>query len=250
MHQASVGVHCPECFKGNKQKVYTSASLPQSRGLVTTTIIAVNVLVFIAQVVFFDARATSAGASARELSTWGQAIDLGGEWWRIISGGFGHFGIIHLGMNMYSLYILGPLLERTMGPVRYSLAYSAALVGGSFGALVLEPNSWTMGASGAIFGLLGLLVIMLRSRGIGLNQSGLGQVLLLNLFITFSGYVSVGGHVGGFIVGIVLGIMYWGANPGDGALFGKNRTTADIITAVLLVALFVGGLLAATRWAG
>lgn len=245
MTQASVGVHCPECVKGNTQKVYTRATLPGSRGLVTTTLIGLNLAAFVAQIVFFDGTITDDGRTARELAVWAPAIS-NGEWWRVITGGFLHFGVIHLAMNMYSLYHLGPVLERRMGPVRFSLAYAASLVGGSFGALVESPNALTMGASGAIFGLLGLLVMMFRDRGIGLNQSGLGQILLLNAFISFSGFVSLGGHAGGFIVGILLGIMYWGANPGDKPLFDNDRRKADIVTAVAIVALFVACVLLAS----
>ena len=238
MTQASVGVHCPECVKGNKQKVYTRTSLPGSRGTVTYAIMGLNVAAFLLQIVLFDGTITDDGRSARELAIWGPAI-ANGEWYRIITSGFLHFGIIHLAMNMYSLYHLGPVLERSMGPVRFSLAYAAALVGGAVGALVESPNALTMGASGAIFGLLGLLVMMFRDRGIGLNQSGLGQVLLLNAFISFSGFVSLGGHAGGFIVGIVLGILYWGANPGDKPVFGNDQRKPDVVTVAVIVGLFV-----------
>lgn len=248
MRQASVGVHCPECVSGTKQKVYTRTTLPGAQGLVTRAIIGLNVLGFIIQVVFFDARAFSAGTSGSELGTAGVFIAEFGEWWRIFSGGFVHIGIIHLGMNMYSLYVVGPIIEQRLGPVRYGLAYTASLVGGSFGALFLEPNRAVMGASGAIFGLLGLLVMMFRSRGISINQSGLGPVLILNLFITLSGYVSLGGHAGGFIVGIALGVMYFGSNAGSQPLFGRDQVKPDLATAALIGALILGCLWAAGNW--
>ncbi len=248
MYQASVGVHCPECVATKKQKVYTRATLPGAQGRVTQVIIALNLIAFVVQVVFFDARAFSAGTSGSELGTAGFFIDQRGEWWRIFSGGFVHIGILHLAMNMYSLHIIGPILEQRLGPVRYSLAYAASLVGGSFGALLISPNQITMGASGAIFGLLGLLVIMFRSRGISINQSGLGPVLMINLFITLSGYVSLGGHAGGFIVGAALGAMYFGANAGSQPLFGRDQVKPDIATGAVLVALFLASLWAASTW--
>jgi len=213
MTQASVGVHCP-------------------------ALIGLNLLAFVAQIVFFDGTIGDDGRAGREIAVWGPAI-ANGEWFRIITGGFGHFGIIHLAMNMYSLYAIGPVLERSLGSVRFGLAYTASMIGGSLGALIESPNALTMGASGAIFGLLGLLVMMFRDRGIGLNQSGLGQVLLLNAFISFSGFVSLGGHAGGFVVGILLGIMYWGANPGDKPLFGNDRRKPDLVTVAAIVGLFV-----------
>lgn len=248
MRQASVGVHCPECVAGGKQTVYTRTTLPGARGLVTQTIIGLNLLAFVAQVVFFDARAFSAGTSGSELGTAGVYIAVFGEWWRIFSGGFVHIGILHLGMNMYSLYRIGPIIEQRLGPVRYGLAYAASLVGGSFGALFLEPNRAVMGASGAIFGLLGLLVMMFRSRGISISQSGLGPVLILNLFITMSGYVSLGGHAGGFVVGMALGALYFGTSAGQQPLFGRDQVKPDVATAALIVLLFLGCIWAAGTW--
>jgi len=248
MHQASVGVHCPECVSGGRQKVYTRTTLPGARGHVTQALIGLNLAAFIAQVVFFGATGTSDGTTAQELSTFAFSIAERGEWWRIITGGFVHIGLLHLAMNMYSLYVLGPLLEQRLGPVRFGLAYMASLVGGSLGALILEPRVAVMGASGAIFGLLGLLVLALRSQGIGINQSGLGPVLLINVFITFSGYVSLGGHLGGFVVGAALGAVYFGTRPGAQPLFGRDQVKPDIVTGAAIVVLFVACLLAATTW--
>jgi membrane associated rhomboid family serine protease len=248
MHQASVGVHCPECTSNNKQTVYTRATLPANRGLVTQVLIGLNIAVFLLQLVLWDATISTAGTAAEELAVNGPRIDALGQWWRIITGGFGHFGIIHLGMNMYSLYILGPIIERRLGSVSFSLAYVAALVGGSLGALVLDVLSFTMGASGAIFGLLGLLVMMFRSQGISIAQSGLGPVLLLNLFISLSGFVSLGGHGGGFIVGLILGALHFSINAHSKPLFGRDRVKRDIATAALIVVLFVGCLWASSRW--
>ncbi len=248
MHQASVGVHCPECVKGNKQKVYTRTNLPGSDATVTRVLIGLNVAVFLLQFVLWDATLSSDGETARHLAVNGSAIDFHGEWWRIITSGFGHFGIFHLLMNMYSLYILGPLLEKRLGPVRFSLAYAASLVGGSMGGLLVKPDSFGMGASGAIFGLLGLVVMIFRSQGISIAQSQLGPVLLLNLFISLSGYVSFGGHAGGFVVGLALGAMYFGPSPHAGPIFGRDQVKPDLVTAGLTVLLFLGALWAATRW--
>jgi len=248
MHQASVGVHCPECTSKTKQKVYTRNTLPGSSGIATQVLIGLNLAVFLLQFVLFDATISDDGRTAQELADNGFFISEEGEWWRVFTSGFGHFGIFHLGMNMYSLHILGPIIERRLGPIRFTLAYMAALVGGSFGALLLDPLAFTMGASGAIFGLLGLLVMMFRSQGISIAQSGLGPVLLLNLFISLSGFVSLGGHAGGFIVGIILGVVYFGADARSAPLFGRDQVKPDIATAVCIVVLFLGCLWAASRW--
>lgn len=249
MHQASVGVHCPECFKGNKQKVYTRTSLANSQAIVTQAIIAINVVAFFVQMVVYDAEVgTGVTFPDGDIVPWYlRAFEIGplGEWWRIFASGFGHFGMFHLGMNMYALYQLGRGIERLLGPRRFALAYLTSLVGGSLGALMIGPGEPAMGASGAIFGLLGLMVAVLRSRGIGIQEAGLVPVLVINVVITFSGYVSIGGHVGGFIVGFVLGAVYFGIQPGARPVFGRNQTKADAATAALGVALFIACIIAA-----
>jgi membrane associated rhomboid family serine protease len=248
MHQASVGVHCPECTRGSTQKVYTANTLPGAQAFVTKALIAINVFVFVAAIPLFDATLWSAGDLALEIAVNGEGIDRLSQPWRIITGGFGHFGLLHLGMNMYGLWWLGQLLERQLGPKLFLAAYLVSLIGGSLGALLLEPRALTMGASGAIFGLLGLTVVTLRSRGIGLQQSGLGRVLLLNLFISLSGFVSLGGHAGGFIAGLALGAVYFGVNPGDGPMLGGSAKKHMAVSVALGVALFAASLWAATTW--
>ena len=243
MHQASVGVHCPECVKGNKQKVFTSSNLPGQTPIVTNALIAINVAVFLVQLAVWNTR-TSIGSgfeAALELATYAPFINSG-EWWLVFTSGFGHYGIFHLLMNMYSLYVLGPMLERRLGSVRFGLAYMAALVGGSVGALVAEPLALSMGASGAIFGLLGLVVMIYRSQGASVMQSQLGPVLLLNGFISFSGYVSLGGHAGGFIVGLALGALYFGTSPRSGPAFGRDQVKPNLVTAAAIVVLFLAAI--------
>lgn len=248
MHQASVGVHCPECTSKNKQKIYTRRNLPGSRGLVTQLLVGLSVVVYLLQFVLFGASLGTPGTAANELATFGPAIDANQEWWRIITGGFGHFDIFHLGLNMFGIFRLGQILEGRLGPVRFTLAYFAALVGGSFGALLAEPLALTMGASGALFGLLGLTVMLHRARGIDIAQSGLGPVLLVAVFISLRGHVSLGGHAGGFIVGIALGVLYFGTGAPAQPPFGRDQVKPDIATAVAFVVLFLGCLWAASRW--
>jgi len=248
MHAASVGVHCPECTKNAKQKVYTAATLPGSQAYVTKAIIGLNLAAFVLAIAFYDATLWTDGTFALEYAVNGEGVDRLNEPWRIVTGGFGHFGLLHLGMNMYGLWWLGQLLERRLGPVLFGAAYFVSLLGGSFGALLLEPRALTMGASGAIFGLLGLTVMALRSRGIPLKQSGLVPILVLNLFISLSGRVSLGGHAGGFIVGLLLGVLYFGLSPGDTPIFGRDQTKPLVVTVIAGILLFAASLWAATTW--
>jgi membrane associated rhomboid family serine protease len=125
-----------------------------------------------------------------------------GEYWRLVTAGFLHAGFFHLAFNMLALYILGGLLEPAIGRLRFGLIYFVSLLGGSFGALLLQPTGFTVGASGAIFGLMGAAVIVMRSRGINPMESGLGVFLGLNLLITFTiPGISIGGHIGGLLGG-------------------------------------------------
>jgi membrane associated rhomboid family serine protease len=125
-----------------------------------------------------------------------------GEVYRLVTAGFLHAGFFHLLVNMYSLYILGTLVEPAVGRARYLLIYFVALLAGSFGALLLTPNSPTVGASGAIFGLMGAGVIIMRNRGIDPMQSGLPLWIGINLVFSFAvPGISIGGHIGGLIGG-------------------------------------------------
>lgn len=131
-----------------------------------------------------------------------------GEWWRLITAAFLHYGPVHLGLNMFSLYFAGSILEQMVGRWRYVLLYLTAGVAGSAGALIVTPNSPTAGASGAIFGVLGALLVLERRGNL---QTG-GQValmIILNLVFTFAvPGISIGGHIGGLIAGFVLMLTF------------------------------------------
>jgi membrane associated rhomboid family serine protease len=134
----------------------------------------------------------------------GQVIDAGGEWYRIVTSAFLHWGVVHLALNMLALWNIGPAVERALGWQRFGLVYASALLAGSAGALLLDPNAITAGASGAIYGLLGALVILYRRAGINVWRSGLGLTLALNFFITVTiPNVSLGGHLGGLVGGLL-----------------------------------------------
>lgn len=177
--------------------------------VVTYVLIALNVIAFVASL------ASGAGVAERgggrvvaDGALFGPAIANGHEYWRLITGGFLHAGIIHILFNMYFLYVLGPQLEEAAGRVRFAVLYFTSLLTGSFGALLLAPDSVTVGASGAVFGLMGGAVVALRSRGINPMESGLGMVILLNLGITFIiPGISIGGHLGGLAGGLIAGYL-------------------------------------------
>jgi membrane associated rhomboid family serine protease len=174
----------------------------------TQALIALNVIVFVAE--------TAAGASfaGGSQSGWiyvhgalyGPLVAHQHEYWRLLTAGFLHDGLWHILVNMFSLYFVGSALEPAIGRINFLAVYFASLLAGSFGALLFQPLVPTLGASGAIFGIFGALIVLARNRGIPLWQSGLGVVLLLNLLFSFSFKgISVGAHLAGLIAGVICG---------------------------------------------
>jgi membrane associated rhomboid family serine protease len=129
----------------------------------------------------------------------------GGEWYRLVSGGFLHQNASHIFFNMIALFFLGRLVEPALGTPRFLAIYFTSLLAGSFGALVFSgPDAFTVGASGAIFGLFGAAFVIARARGLNTLAGEIGFILILNLVFTLSiPGISVGGHLGGLVAGAI-----------------------------------------------
>src|SRR3954449_7242064 len=206
MTSTPVGMRCPECARQTTKVRIGQGALSSGYGKMPATIglIAINVIVFLVEL---------AGGGAGQFSGGGSVIhDAGlrgpevaaGDWWRIITGGFLHAGFLHLLLNMYVLYIAGRILEPGIGTLRFLGIYFVSLMAGSLGALIADPNSFTVGASGAIFGLMAAVLVIARGRGVEQLASQFGLFIVINLFLTFSiSGISVGGHIGGLIGGAV-----------------------------------------------
>ncbi|WP_312868131.1 rhomboid family intramembrane serine protease [Amycolatopsis pithecellobii] len=198
-----------------------------SRPVVTPVLISLNVLVY-------GVTALEAGSPMNN-----QASDLfnawvlwplgvaGGEWWRLVTSGFLHYGAIHLAVNMFSLWIIGRELEILLGKVRFVALYAISLLGGSL--LVFQfggVNGPTAGASGAIYGLLGgVLIAVLRLK---LNPGPAIGTIVLNLVLTVSlPNISLFAHLGGLIVGALAtaALVYAPA---------KNRVAWQVCALMLL----------------
>jgi membrane associated rhomboid family serine protease len=174
----------------------------------TMVLIAVNVIVFIAELASGGAAGFSNGGSLiHDAGLRGPDI-ASGDWWRVITGGFLHAGFIHLLLNMYVLYIAGSILEPGIGTPRFLGIYFVSLIAGSLGALIVDPHSLTVGASGAIFGLMAAVIVVARGRGVDQLAGQFGIFVGLNLLFTsaFPG-ISVGGHIGGLIGGTVAALL-------------------------------------------
>jgi membrane associated rhomboid family serine protease len=216
MAPAAVGLRCPD-HSGKAQGVQkiTAAATRATTGIgsrrvnaVTMALIGINVLVYLAEL--------AAGGTVNGLDNtiyehgalFGPLV-AHGDWWRLITSAFLHYGPFHLAINMYSLYFAGSILEQVVGRWRFALLYLASGLCGAAGALVWSPNVPTVGASGAIFGVLGALFVLERRGNIATGGQVAG-LIVLNLIFTFvlSSVISVGGHVGGLIGGFVLMLAF------------------------------------------
>ena len=162
------------------------------------------------------------------------------QYWRLITGGFLHAGFIHIAFNMYLLWWLGRMLEPINGTGRFAAIYFTSLLCGSMGALILEPNTFTVGASGAIFGLMGAALIELRNRGHDMWRNEIMALIVLNLVLSFviSG-VSIGGHIGGLLGGLLVAFLI-----GQADRQGLPRWSAYAICAVVAAVAIAGSLIA------
>lgn len=215
LFQADVGSHCVDCVKRSQpsRKVraqYWNASQPI---LATKILVGLNVLVYLWVIAGQDAVTGIGMINSRE-------FDLGlsksfidnGEWYRIVTSGFLHFSIFHIAMNMLLLWQLGQILEPALDRTRFTLLYFSAMFGGAAGALLLQPDGLTGGASGAVFGLMAAAAVAFQQRGINPMDTGVGALLIINLLITFIiPGISVGGHLGGAATG--AGVAYFMLSP-------------------------------------
>jgi membrane associated rhomboid family serine protease len=203
MTTTTVGMRCPECA-GEKTKVHRMGSWAVEPR-VTYALIAINVVLWLAEF-------SGGGLESRaylEGVLFGPFVDA--EPYRLLTGGFLHSPTspFHILFNMYILYWLGGMLEPDLGHVRFAGLYIASLLTGSLGALLLSHDSPTVGASGAVFGLMAAAFVLQRAQGVDPMQSGIGPVILLNLGISFIlPGISIGGHLGGLVGGALVALGY------------------------------------------
>lgn len=234
MRSASVGFHCPDCVREGQASIRRPRLSTALRrfaarwGLATSGLLVVNVAVYVVTVV--AALPYGGGLMQNSTSPLFQQFSLipflvdDGEWWRLLSSAFLHFGLFHLAMNMLALLVLGTDLEHYLGPARFlGLFLVAALCGGAAVALFANPLSQTVGASGGVFGLLGAAVVVIRHRHGDLRP--LISVLVLNAIISFLPGISLLGHLGGLIGGALAALV----------LIFARRSTALQVTGLALV---------------
>jgi len=208
LREAPVGSHCWECVKAAQPPTRERLRRwnAQTPGLVTRTLIAINVAVFVLTSLG-GSRSGVVGTLSDRLALFGPAVSRG-EWYRLVTSGFVHANLLHVAFNMVLLYRVGEVLEGSLGRVRFVVLYFVSLLAGSFGALLLSPNTYTVGASGAVFGLFAALAIAQRQSGVDVWRNGIGGLIVLNLVITFTvPGISIGGHLGGLVGGGAVGAL-------------------------------------------
>jgi membrane associated rhomboid family serine protease len=218
MTMAPVGIRCPD-HSGKAQGVQRvttgvrRAAFEGTGAKVTKALVGINVAVYVAEL------ATGGGVNGTGSTIYLNGVLFGplleqGEWWRLVTAAFLHYGPIHLLLNMVALYWFGSLLEERIGSGRYLLLYLVSGIAGSAGALLWSGGflTPTVGASGAIFGILGAGLVLERQRDYVFGGSALG-VIVINFVFTFSiSGISKGGHIGGLVGGIIcaLGLTRFG----------------------------------------
>jgi membrane associated rhomboid family serine protease len=204
MTPTPVGMRCPECAR-QRTKVKTMRSIGNQGFVATQVLIAINVLVFLAEgphVFTLTGSPTGPSSLLNHGFLDAPVIGLSHQYYRLLTAGFLHWDFLHIGSNMLVLYFVGRMIEPTIGRVRFVAIYFVGLFAGSLGALLLSPNGATVGASGAIFGIMGAAFIELRARGISPWESGIGGLIVLNIILSLSiAGISIGGHIGGLIGG-------------------------------------------------
>jgi membrane associated rhomboid family serine protease len=246
MTPTPVGMRCPECAS-QRTRVHRGSGTPSgfAASPATYVLIALNAIAFVAEIAGGSGGFDMTGNPV--VNDFGlRGVDVAaGEWYRILTAGFLHGSLIHIGFNMFALYFLGRLLEPGIGTPRFVAIYFASLLAGSFGALALsDPGTVTVGASGAIFGIFGATFLIARGRGLNEIATELGILLAINLALTFGiSNISIGGHLGGLVGGLLCGLI---VVAGERGRFGAppNRLRLELAAIAAVGVLSVVGALA------
>jgi membrane associated rhomboid family serine protease len=245
MTPTPVGMRCPECMQQRTKVVRGVGGGAEGfwRAPVTFILIGLNVAAYLFEVAGGGGGLNSPSfSSINDFALRGVSV-ANGEWYRLVTGGFLHANLFpHLAFNMLLLFFLGRLLEPALGTVRFVALYFAALLAGAFGALlVTDPIVPTLGASGAVFGLVGAAFVIARGRGMSALAGELGFLIVINLVFTFgANNISVGGHIGGLIAGVVCGSAIVAGERGK--LGGQHRQAELAVIAAVAVISVVGAL--------
>ncbi|MGV1047477.1 MAG: rhomboid family intramembrane serine protease [Solirubrobacterales bacterium] len=229
MTPTPVGMRCPECSRQRTKVVRNPTGTPGqfSAFPATMVLIAINVIVYLAEIFHGSGGLGSqSGLTIYDLGGFFGPSVAEGDWWRLITSGFVHVNVLHIAFNMVLLYFLGRLLEPALGTPRFVALYFASLLAGSLGVVILDPNTLSAGASGAIFGLAGATFVIARGRGMDAIAGEIGFLIVFNLVFTFAARdISVGAHVGGLVGGVVCALI---VVAGERGRLGAKRLPVEL----------------------
>jgi len=210
MRDAAVGFHCPDCVAEARKSVrqprtMAGGAVSADAGRISFVLIAINVAVFLLQLATSPQDPRSESGLVDALGTMDPTAVAGGEYWRLLTGEFLHASPLHLLLNMVALYMFGPAAERALGGIRFIASYLTMAIAASTFVLVLDGGP-TVGASGAIFGLFGLVFVLMIK--VGQDVRSLLVLLVINGLISLQASISWQAHLGGFLTGIALGVVF------------------------------------------
>jgi membrane associated rhomboid family serine protease len=239
---APVGIKCPDHagVGAPRRAVATTAQRPvrQARRTIggldapaTVGLVAINVLVYLVTVYQGGGVGRPGGKLFLDGALIGAAIRVDGDWYRLVSAMFLHGSLLHLAFNMFALYWLGTIVEQSIGSTRFLLVYFASGLAGSAGALLFtDPFTPTVGASGAIYGIMGALLV-LEYRATGTFAGPALGLIALNLALTFAiPNISIGGHLGGLVGGILATFALLHFNT------ARTRSLGPVLVGVIALA--------------
>ncbi|BCB80704.1 rhomboid family intramembrane serine protease [Phytohabitans flavus] len=269
MRTASVGHQCPECVAEGRRtqrpaRTAFGGSAAGREGYVTKVLIGLNVLVALIGVALagssslFDGGLFTSGGRlqaiggvvAHSVTVNNQGVFLGnipgfgdvypgvadGAYYRLITAMFIHYGLVHLALNMWALWMLGRNLEAVLGPLRFLALYLLAGLGGNVACYLITPDSLAAGASTAVFGLFAAFFIVLRR--LGRDTSAVIGILVVNIVLTFAvPGISIAGHLGGLVVGSIVGAVMAYAPAARRTLVQAGGSGAVLVALVLLTLL-------------
>jgi membrane associated rhomboid family serine protease len=260
MNEASVGHQCPECVAEGRRsqrpaRTAFGGSVAGRAGVATKTLIGINVAVALVSFLMGGVGSIAGGGmggllgTSTTLTEWGAVIGnltfgnppiahgiAHGEWYRLITAMFLHYGLLHLLMNMYALWILGRDLERVLGPLRFTGLYVLAGLGGNVAAYLFSaPYAATAGASTAVFGLMAAIFVILKR--LNLSVTPILPVIVINVVFTFVvAGISIAGHLGGLAVGaVVAAILAYAPKNNRNLVQGVGCAAVLVLLLVLAV---------------
>ena len=209
MRPASIGYQCPECSSDSTpviREISKNSFIPNQENNQVTKFLSITLIsIYVAQFVLGDILISNFALFAPSIST--------GQWWRLITAGFLHGTILHLLFNVYILWVLGSQLESILGKIKFVVIYFVSLIGGSVASFLFSPfGTYSIGASGAIFGLMGAMLVVGRKKRLDISQVAVLVVLNVVIGFVLSGIdwrAHLGGLAAGFLIAWVLLNATW-----------------------------------------